>query len=87
MCICGVSRRGAARQVTGSGSFNLSLVHHDMYSAYLVVCKAGGSFSGDVTSTFLNLVPEGELSQHLPIQQAMLPALYTVSLSVLGARF
>ncbi|CAN0193649.1 unnamed protein product, partial [Scytosiphon promiscuus] len=65
-------------EVTGSGSFNLSFAHHDVYSAYLVVCKPEGSFSGEITSTFLNLVPEGGLTQHLPIQQAMLPTLYTL---------
>lgn len=70
-------------QVTGAGSFNLSVVHHDKYSAYLVVCDRGGGFSGEVTSTFLNLAPEGGLTQHLQIQQAMLPALFTVSLTVL----
>lgn len=66
-------------QITGSGSFQLSIVQHDLYTAYLVVCQRGGSFSGDVTLTYLNPVPEGSLSQHLPIQLAMLPALYTVS--------
>lgn len=65
----------------GSGSFNLSIVNHDMYTAYLLVCQRGGSFSGDVNLTYLNLVPEGGLTQHLPIQLAMLPALYTVSCS------
>ena len=68
-----------ARQVTGSGSFNLSVMHHDQYSAYFVVCDPGSKFSGDVTTTFLNLDPEGGLTQHLAIQRAMLPALYTVS--------
>lgn len=77
----GVSVR-MARQVTGSGSYEISALRHDQYSAYLVVCQRGGSFSGDVTSTFLNLTPEGGLTQHLEIQQAMLPALFTVSLRV-----
>lgn len=67
-------------QVTGPGPFNLSIVHHDQYSAYLVQCNPEASFSGDVTTTFLNLAPEGGLTQHLEIQQAMLPALFTVSL-------
>lgn len=66
-------------QITGHDSFNMSIAHHDRYSAYLVVCGRGGSFYGYVTSTFLNRVPEGDLTQHLPINQAMLPALYTVS--------
>lgn len=68
-----------ACQVTEPGSFNLSIVHHDQYSAYLVLCHRGASFSGDVKTTFLNLAPEGGLTQHLAIQQAMLPALFTVS--------
>lgn len=57
-------------------------MHHDKYSAYLVVCQRGGGFAGDVTSTLLNLAPEGGLTQHLAIQQAMLPALFTASLCV-----
>eukprot|EP00752_Nemacystus_decipiens_P005249 g4763.t2 len=65
-------------EVTGPGSFNLSIVHHDQYSAYLVQCHPGSEFSGDVTTTFLNLAPEGGLTQHLAIQQAMLPALFTL---------
>eukprot|EP00903_Cladosiphon_okamuranus_P009103 g8701.t1 len=65
-------------EVRGSGSFNLSIARHDMYSAYLVQCHRGAVFSGDVTTTFLNLSPEGGLTQHLAIQHAMLPALFTV---------
>lgn len=72
-------RARAVSQVTGSGTFDLPIVNHDMYTAYLVLCQRGGSFSGDVTLTYLNPVPEGGLTQHLPIQLAMLPALYTVS--------
>ncbi|CAM9201879.1 unnamed protein product [Ectocarpus sp. 6 AP-2014] len=65
-------------EITGHDSFNMSIAHHDRYSPYLVVCDRGGSFYGHVTSTFLNRVPEGDLTQHLPINQAMLPALYTL---------
>ncbi|CAN0371820.1 unnamed protein product, partial [Ectocarpus sp. 8 AP-2014] len=60
-------------EITGHDSFNMSIAHHDRYFAYLVVCDRGGSFYGHVTSTFLNRVPEGDLTQHLPINQAMLP--------------
>lgn len=59
-------------------------MHHDQYSAYVVVCGRDAGFSGDVTSTFLNLDPEGGLTQHLPIQLAMLPALFTVSVLTLA---
>lgn len=76
----GVSAVHMACQVSGTGgTFNLSVVHYDQYSAYLVLCRRGESFTGDVTTTFLNLDPEGGLTQHLAIQQAMLPALFTVS--------
>lgn len=66
-------------QIKAPGSFNMSIVQHDLYSAYLVVCHRGGTFTGDVTTTFINLDPEGGLTQHLPIEATMLPALYSVS--------
>lgn len=66
------------RQVTESGSFNMSIVKHDLYSAYFLVCGGDKSFYGEVTSTFINRDPEGGLTQHLPIELAMLPALYSV---------
>ena len=71
--------RGRLGQVSGSGSFNMSVAHHDKYYAYLMVCGRDMSFHGEVTSTFINLDPEGGLTQHLPIELAMLPAIHSVS--------
>ena len=61
------------------GSFNMSIVQHDVYSAYLMVCHEDVKFYAEVTSTFINLDPEGGLTQHLPIELVMLPAIYSVS--------
>lgn len=77
---------GGFGQVTGPGSFNMSVAHHDVYSAYFMVCSQDVKFYGDVTSTFINLDPEGGLTQHLPIELAMLPAIYSVSAAVLLPR-
>lgn len=65
-------------QVAGSASFNFTVAHHDIYSAYLLVCKEG-SFVAEVESLFINLDPEGNLSQHLAIEYAMMPSIYAVS--------
>lgn len=80
-----VSRRCARyficlpRQVTESSSFNLSIAEHDIYSAYLLLCQPEGTFIGEVTAGFVNLDPEGGLTQHLPIELTMLPGIYSVS--------
>lgn len=66
-------------KVEESGSFNVSIALHDKYAAYLLVCREDTVFEGDVKSTFVNLDPEGRLTQHLPIELAMNPALFTVS--------
>ncbi|CAM9383284.1 unnamed protein product [Laminaria digitata] len=56
----------------------MSIAQHDLYSAYFMVCGEDKAFFGEVTSTFINLDPEGGLTQHLPIELAMLPAIYSV---------
>lgn len=67
-----------AWQITESTSFNMSIAHHDIYSAYLLVCQVDGAFVGDITGGFVNLDPEGGLTQHLPIELTMLPSIYSV---------
>ena len=44
-----------------------------------MVCHEDVKFYAEVTSTFINLDPEGGLTQHLPIELVMLPAIYSVS--------
>ena len=61
----------------------MSIAQHDEYYAYFMVCGQDMTFSGEVTSTFINLDPEGGLTQHLPIQLTMLPAIFSVSAAVL----
>lgn len=62
-----------------SGSFNVSIAVRDKYAAYLLVCRTDTTFKADVKSTFINLDPEGRLTQHLPIELAMNPSVFTVS--------
>ena len=79
----GRTRGRVARQVTESGSFNFSVAQYDLYNAYLLVCHQGELYGGgEVTSTFINLDPEGRLTQHLSIQLSMLPSLYMVGQSI-----
>lgn len=45
-----------------------------------MVCRPGDyRFVGEVNSTFVNLDPEGELTQHLAIEFAMMPPVFAVS--------
>ncbi|CAM9671657.1 unnamed protein product [Ascophyllum nodosum] len=80
--IC-VAPSTARFEVTESGSFNFSVAQYDLYNAYLLVCHQGELYGGgEVTSTFINLDPEGRLTQHLSIQLSMLPSLYMLMAAV-----
>lgn len=76
-----LARPGGTSQVTESASFNFTVVQHEIYAAYLLLCRRHDAFSGEIISTFINLDPEGGLTQHLPIEKTMLPSLYAVGQS------
>lgn len=76
-----LARPGGTPQVTESASFNVTVVKHEIYAAYLLLCRRVDVFSGEITSTFINLDPEGDHTQHLPIEKTMLPSLFAVGQS------
>ncbi|KAG5192550.1 lung seven transmembrane receptor-domain-containing protein [Tribonema minus] len=76
------SAPSAARfEIVSTTSVNVTVPTADQYTAYLLLCQ-DLLFAGTVTTTLLNLTPDGELSQQLPIEDSPLPRLYTVVLVV-----
>ncbi|CAM9365314.1 unnamed protein product [Discosporangium mesarthrocarpum] len=69
-------------EVQETATFNFTINQYDLYNAYFIVCRSDSHVSARITSTFVNLDPEGGLTQHLAIELAMLPPLFAVIAAV-----
>lgn len=72
---CGSCREQRWR-LEGSGNRTWVVQHPDRYSVFVAHCSETGHTQWDLSLDMKNPTPEGDVSQHLGIDEVMFPTIY-----------